>query len=121
MDLDYNHRIADLYIVPNIRIEQFLNNPLVSLPIAWNQLGDKPCFRHNRTAFKIPLPNHVFEQLLAAKVPIHVGVQVGFIAFVIINSSLFLHFYSLPLCVPSPCHLPALLARLGLAAPPPFL
>ncbi len=42
------------------------------------------------TTFKIALPNHLFEQLLAAKVPIHVGVQAGFIAFVIINSSLFL-------------------------------
>ncbi len=40
-DLDYNLRNADLFIIPNIRIEDFRKNPLVSLPTAWNELGEE--------------------------------------------------------------------------------
>jgi hypothetical protein len=65
-DLDYNLRNADLFIIPNIRIEHFRKNPLVSLPTAWNEIGEELRLQHNRTTFKIALSYHLFEQLLTA-------------------------------------------------------
>jgi hypothetical protein len=40
-DLDYNLRNAELYSVPNIRFELFRKIPFISLPTAWNEIGEE--------------------------------------------------------------------------------
>jgi hypothetical protein len=63
-DLEYNLRNADLFITPNVRIELFRKNPLVALPVAWNELGIEFRLQHNRTTFKIALTDHILDQML---------------------------------------------------------
>jgi hypothetical protein len=65
-DLEYNLRNADLFITPNVRIELFRKNPLVALPVAWNELGIEFRLQHNRTTFKIALTDHILDQMLTA-------------------------------------------------------
>jgi hypothetical protein len=65
-EIDHNLRNAQHYYIPNIRIEHFRKNPLISLPMAWNELAEEIRFQQNRTTFKIALSHYLSEQLLTA-------------------------------------------------------
>jgi hypothetical protein len=62
-DLDYNLRNANQYTIPIARIDLFKKTPFVSLPLAWNELGDGLKYQHNRTTFKIALFDFLLNEI----------------------------------------------------------
>ncbi len=62
-NLSQELRNTDMYILPNVRIEQIRKFPLYSFPKTWNELGNTR-FQCNRTTFKIALTSELFDSIL---------------------------------------------------------
>jgi hypothetical protein len=62
-NLSQELRNTDMYILPNVRIEQIRKFPLYSFPKIWNELGNTR-FQRNRTTFKIALTSELFDSIL---------------------------------------------------------
>jgi hypothetical protein len=62
-EIEYNLRNDEQYTIAPIRIELFRKIPLVSLPTAWNELGEGLRFQHNRITFKIALFDHLLNEI----------------------------------------------------------
>ena len=59
-NIEHNLRNQHEFVVPACRIEWFKKFPLITFPLAWNNLGEIG-FQFNRTTFHFALKHHLIE------------------------------------------------------------